>query len=176
MDCISGGGVGECGNGVCEPGIGEDCLSCAADCAGKQVGATKRQYCCGDGDGNESVGCDDPRCTSEGFACGDTTPPYCCGDGDCEGIEDYQNCAIDSCQAPYCGDGVCDPDEICDCSLDCGTPPSVETNCTDSIDDDCDGYTDLEDSDCSCLVRSEPCTENAECCSGQCHPVKGECK
>ena len=80
-DCISGG-WGGCGNGVCEPSLGEDCLSCASDCRGKQKGNQKKQYCCGDGDGQGAVACDDSRCTSDGFACSDQgATAFCCGDG-----------------------------------------------------------------------------------------------
>jgi len=160
-DCISGGGgVGVCGDGVCEPLIGEDCLSCAVDCGGKQVGAVKKQYCCGDGAGTNPVGCNDSRCTSEGFECGDAPLPYCCGDGACNGIEDYQNCGID-----------------------CGVePPELETICDDKIDNDGDGQTDCIDLDCSdepvcqrsCLQRKDPCSSDDECCSNRC--FRGACK
>ena len=175
-DCISGGGGGGCGNGVCEPSLGEDCLSCASDCRGKQVGTTKRQFCCGDGEGAYPVGCDDPRCTEEGWMCSDTPPdPYCCGDGTCEGAEDYVTCEID-CPAPYCGDGNCDPDEDqCDCPGDCGAPPATESNCTDGVDNDCDGFTDLYDSDCACGVTGAPCTSNADCCTS-CNKKTGTCR
>jgi hypothetical protein len=54
---------GSCGDGLCEPGLGEDCLSCVQDCAGVQKGKPTLQYCCGDGDGDGVVGCDDARCT-----------------------------------------------------------------------------------------------------------------
>ena len=35
------------------------------------------------------------------------------------------------------------------------------------IDEDCGG---------SCLPTGDPCTSNAECCSGRCHPAKHVCK
>lgn len=62
-DCAS------CGNGVCEPSGGEDCLSCPADCNGLQGGDPQDQFCCGDGDGTMPVGCADARCTEPGYAC-----------------------------------------------------------------------------------------------------------
>ena len=40
-DCISDPGA-FCGNGVCEPSLGEDCLSCALDCAGDQTNRRTR--------------------------------------------------------------------------------------------------------------------------------------
>jgi beta-glucanase (GH16 family) len=49
----------------------------------------------------------------------------------------------------YCGDGTCsDPEDLCNCPDDCGTPPATETVCDDGLDDDCDGVTDCEDIDC----------------------------
>ena len=150
-DCISGGGEAVCGDLVCQPSKGEDCVSCPSDCNGKQVGADKRQFCCGDGDGTNPVGCDDARCTSEGWACSDApTDPYCCGDGTCEGAEDSNNCVIDCGAPPFCGDGNCDLGENqCNCAADCGTPTLNETSlCTDGMDNDCDGDTDCDDTDC----------------------------
>lgn len=175
-DCISGGGDGFCGNGVCEPSQGENCLSCPADCRGKQVGASKLHYCCGGGDGSNPVGCEDPRCSEEGFLCSDSSPdPYCCGDSVCSGSEDYMNCSLD-CPVPYCGDGSCNTDEDqCNCSTDCGNPPLYETNCTNSIDNDCDGLTDSADlNDCTCGARKAPCTTDDECCSNRC--FRGACR
>ena len=179
-DCIGGDGAAACGNGVCEPGS-EDCLSCPDDCAGKQVGAAKRQYCCGDGDGTNPVGCTDPRCTSEGFECGDAPPPYCCGDGSCEGDENSTDCEVDCGPPPYCGDGDCNPGEDpCSCEADCGSHPQTETICNDGIDNDCDGSADCEDSECSadpacsCGERKSSCSDDSDCCSNWCH--RGTCK
>lgn len=58
-----------CGNGICEPGEGEDCLSCPADCNGKQTGKPNGRFCCGDGEGRGPVDCSDPRCTESGYEC-----------------------------------------------------------------------------------------------------------
>ena len=62
QDCPSGGGGG-CGNGRCEPSLGEDCGSCASDCRGRTAGAAKKRFCCGT---IGSDGCDDTRCTDNG--------------------------------------------------------------------------------------------------------------
>jgi hypothetical protein len=44
--------------------------------------------------------------------------------------------------------GTCDPGEdICFCSDDC-SPPALELNCTNGVDDDCDGDLDCYDADC----------------------------
>ena len=83
----------------------------------------------------------------------------------------------------YCGDETCDPGENqCNCPDDCGTPPSTETSCTDGIDNDCDLDTDCDDIDCDgdpacpdCLSKGEACTDDTECCSGNCLP-NGKCQ
>ncbi len=59
----------ECGNHICELSAGEDCLSCPTDCNGVQSGNPNKQYCCGDGEGNNPVNCSDPRCTASGNTC-----------------------------------------------------------------------------------------------------------
>lgn len=49
-----------------------------------------------------------------------------------------------------CGNGNCDSDETqCNCPDDCGSPPSMETSCSDGVDNDCDGKVDNEDPDCA---------------------------
>ncbi|MHC4638199.1 MAG: MopE-related protein [Planctomycetota bacterium] len=54
--------------------------------------------------------------------------------------------------ASFCGDGNCDSTEDqCNCDVDCGTPSSTETNCTDGIDNDCDGSVDAEDVEDCCI-------------------------
>ena len=52
--------------------------------------------------------------------------------------------------------------------IDCAVPgPEL---CSDSIDNDCDGSVDGDDSDCvpSCLGQGDACSDNAECCSQKC--------
>jgi hypothetical protein len=181
-DCISGSGSATCGNGLCETADGEDCNNCPSDCAGLSTGKPSDRFCCG-----PTEGCSDSRCTSGGYQC--TNVPqgadYCCGDGQCTGIEDGLNCAVDC--TSFCGDGTCDPGEdSCSCPGDCGSPASSEVpnvTCQDGVDNDCDLVADCDDSDCdsddvcsaTCLLKGVPCTDDAECCSLKCHPVKATC-
>jgi len=174
-DCISGSGGGFCGDGICQPSMGEDCLSCASDCNGKQTGKPAGRFCCGAGAGSNPVGCSDARCTDGDWQCSDLpAESYCCGDGSCTGSEDWGNCSVD-CDPPVCGDGVCDPGESsCNCESDCGVPSFREYNCSDGLDNDCDGLTDLADPDCACLPRGESCVSPSQCCSERC--VRYTCK
>ncbi len=153
-DCVSNDGSQSCGDGICQPNNGEDCLSCASDCRGKQKGSPSSRYCCG-----ADVDCTDARCNADTWICDDTQPiSYCCGDG------------------------ACDPGENqCDCPVDCGAPTFfTEANCTDGVDNDCDSLTDGADPDC-CGQKGGACFADADCCSGNCKksskfPYLGTCR
>ncbi len=64
-------------------------------------------------------------------------------------FRDSRTC-LDNCgSGAFCGDGICDFGENeCNCPGDCGTPPGTETDCSDGIDNDCDGFIDCADGDC----------------------------
>lgn len=173
-DCFAGSGA-SCGNGICETADGEDCQSCSADCNGVTSGRPSNRYCCGN-----DVTCGDSRCTGSGNTCS-SSPGVgsCCGDGVCEGSEDTANCEIDC--PDLCGNGTCDAGEDqCNCAADCGNPPTSEGNCTDGLDNDCDGATDCSDNDCSndpacsCGGNKASCSSNSDCCSNNCK--NGSCK
>jgi len=81
---------------------------------------------------------------------------------------------------PGCGDAVCDPGEACSCAADCGSPPTSESQCSDGIDNDCDGSVDCSDSNCSaaptcssCLGSGAGCSSGSQCCSGNCKGKPG---
>jgi spore coat protein A len=131
-----------CGNGLCEAGDGENCVTCAQDCAGKQTGASDKQFCCG---------FDDNQVTNP-IACG--TDP---GDNRCIDTGDELFCRVSERVAACCGDALCEGGETAaSCALDCdttcprepeGPPPGAA--CTDGIDNDCDGLVDADDPDCT---------------------------
>lgn len=68
---------------------------------------------------------------------------------------------------PVCGDSICDlTEDSCTCAVDCGPPPSSEVNyCSDSLDNDCDGSIDGDDSDC-CLDADN---DGFTTCAGDCN-------
>jgi len=53
----------------------------------------------------------------------------------------------------------------------CTPTQTVETLCSDGIDNDCDGLVDAADPSCQapvCRPRKAACTVNADCCSNKC--------
>jgi hypothetical protein len=49
-----------------------------------------------------------------------------------------------------CGDGMCiAPESQCSCVADCGAPPTLESSCSDGVDNNCDGLTDAQDPACA---------------------------
>ena len=139
-DCTQVSGA-SCGNGLCEGGDGENCVNCPVDCGGKQSGSASKIFCCGydDGQVTNPVGCgvdiDDDRCIDAGanlFCRESTRVSACCGDALCEGAETVASCSFD-----------CTPG----CPRTQEGPPTALA-CADSIDNDCDGLIDSNDSDC----------------------------
>ncbi|WP_152629961.1 hypothetical protein [Haliangium ochraceum] len=105
-----------CGDGVCDPSLGEDCNTCSADC-GPCGGECEHGFC--------DIGPPlDPTCdTCAADVC--AADDFCCTvewDDVCVGLA-VDLCGVDCGVEPGCGDGVCDPSvgEDCNtCSADCG--------------------------------------------------------
>ncbi|UCC14722.1 MAG: hypothetical protein JSW21_01825 [Gammaproteobacteria bacterium] len=103
----------------------------------------------------------------------------CVGGG---GNDSYFNCESVEDSVPFCGDAFCNlGEDSCSCEADCGAPPASEAleaiSCSDGIDNDCDSFTDCEDSDCAvhpaCFCgndgvcdQGEDCLSCPEDCSG----------
>jgi len=173
-DCATGTyGIGD---GVCDIAGGENCLNSPTDCNGKQTGKVGSQYCCGNGVGTHPVDCSDSRCTSGGKLCTMVSPPpsFCCGNATCEGPIELDRCGLD-CGTPLCGNGVCDPlfEDRCRCPQDCGPPFASETSCTDFVDNDCDGFLDVDDSEC--FRAPCTCTGEPNSCSGFAGSYEAQC-
>ncbi|UCH82232.1 MAG: multicopper oxidase domain-containing protein [Nitrospiraceae bacterium] len=109
-DCAKVSGA-LCGNGLCEEGDGENCVTCPEDCAGKQKGSASKQFCCGFDDGQVTnpiscgVDANDNRCidSSMNLYCRVAQRlEACCGDRLCEGQETAANCAVDCAAAVPC--------------------------------------------------------------------------
>ena len=71
----------------------------------------------------------------------------CVGGG---GNDTFISCEIEDDSPSFCGNATCDTGEdSCSCAVDCGAPPTIETFCTDAVDNDCDLITDCNDADCT---------------------------
>jgi lysophospholipase L1-like esterase len=77
-----------------------------------------------------------------------------------------------------CGDVICDAFENpCSCATDCGAPPVSEAECSNLVDEDCDGATDCDDPDCTVHDDcQDPCNGNHVCEEGEdCNNCPNDC-
>jgi len=161
-DCAEVSGAA-CGNGLCEAGDGENCLTCPADCAGKQTGAASKQFCCGAPGGTNNIACgtdvSDTRCidASANLFCREAPRlRACCGDALCEGVEGTAACAVD-CDPTYQqdsdGDGIPDPVDPFPNSVDgdgdglCDGPVAIPGTCVAGEDLNGNGKVDGGETD-----------------------------
>jgi len=102
----------------------------------------------------------DAACSNCQYCTSDDCVDYCagmdanCGCTDCVNCNNSDGCFGNSYLDYFCSGAFCDytSDDCSDCSCSCGgynQEESIEQeNCEDGKDNDCDGVTDLEDSEC----------------------------
>jgi len=142
--------------------------------------------CSVDADCDDGKPCTDDLCDTGTGECGHFNKP----DETSCGINGW--CQVGSCFEPECDvAGLPDCDDFNECTFDqcndweCAfTPAPSDYGCSDGDDctsnDRCDGAGGCSGDPIpgcgACLPKGATCTTNAECCSQQCHPVKGTCK
>ncbi len=131
--------VDTCSGGVCQPGAALDCDDgnvCTDDTCDEQAGCvnTFNSISCDDGDDcTEADTCSNGACLGSPLDLdSDGHVPISCGGDDC----DDQN--------PQVNPGVFEG-------------PAGDSTCSDSLDNDCDGLTDLDDEACG------DCNDNTDC-------------
>jgi len=114
-DCAQVSGA-SCGNGLCEAGDGEDCITCPADCGGRQKGKTSNQYCCGNG-GTNPIGCGVDA-----------------NDNRCIDASSGLACRTEVRLSACCGDALCEGAEtINSCGVDCDPNSQPTTTTTTTV-------------------------------------------
>ncbi len=120
---------GVCGDGACNNG--EDCGTCAGDCACQSGYECTNNKCveadaCGDGACDSGETC--RSCPSDCGVCKSAVGEGCARSSDCSG----GYCFNGTCRSspPGCGDGHCDANETrLTCTADCGEPIGEGLNC-----------------------------------------------
>ena len=152
-------GPNSCGNGKCQPGMGENCETCPADC-------DCDDSCCEE---HQSLGCNEPKVKE----CVCNMDPYCCEqmwDGIC--VDEAINMCDATCEGgcePSCFNKECGPDG---CEGSCGSCPAGSTCnagsiCEQICEPDCD--TEECGSD-GCGGSCGLCGVGEACKSGTCVP------
>ena len=185
IDCVGLGGA-VCGDGTCQPGSGEDYITCQADCEPPPL-------FCGDGICSDRIGEDIGSCIV------DCAPQGFCGDGTCSAAtgENKNTCPVDCGLPGFCGDGDCDKSldesvftcpEDCPVSSRCGNGRcerilGEHKTCPRDCDEDdepktcgdgvCDPEAGEDEETCAADCGSEPPPEEG-CGDGVCDPEAGE--
>jgi spore coat protein A len=130
-DCGQSSGA-SCGNGLCEAGDGENCVTCPSDCAGVQSGPGSK-YCCG-GNFGGNVNNPIPDCGTDanGNSCIDQAAGWFC----------RVMPRVSAC----CGDNLCEGAETgASCAADCTDSDADDVPDIIDSDDDNDGIPDATD-------------------------------
>ena len=153
-DCGGCADLTNCGDGVCDGGVGENCSSCAADCVCVDPEVCFGGVCC-------VPSCDGVECGTDGCGgdCGDCPFGEYCVDGTC-GPND--GCAAT--EESGCGGCLCEAC-VCDFWPECCTWAWDEL-CVYVCEDFCDGCGLLEN--CGDGVCGEGEGENCGNCPGDC--------
>ena len=148
-NCTGPGDGSACGDGLvcpeqeyCDDGFKTECGSCNADCTGPGEGSI-----CGDGfQCEETESCDDGNTETETCGYGNINCLFC--DAECKLI---------TLEGTYCGDGVVQPDEVCD-------PEASERNCGDISNEFLNNSSVGCQSDCSAwdVTQCWPDTDDEE--------------
>ena len=160
---------------ICVDQIDNNCNG-QADCGDSVCASQTICRFCGDNSCDDSRGETPCTCSRDcGTAPSNEIDGVTCADGidnDCDGLAD----GLDP-DCLRCGDGSCEPDageDSCTCPLDCGIAQSNEfsgATCSDGLDDDCDGFIDCDDTDCSLLCNDVCAQSFGDCCSASGVPV-----
>jgi hypothetical protein len=164
---------GSCGDGTCDTLGGEDCETCAADCAcdpGFRCNTVAVPAVCVDLCGNSTCDASDGE---DNCICPADCAGACCGDGLCSASETPCGCPAD-CPGFCCGNAVCDfarGENSCECPGDCPGPCCGNGTCESNVDaglaedsctcpEDCAGSCCGDDTcapDETCLTCPEDC-------------------
>ncbi|MDO8631009.1 MAG: MopE-related protein, partial [Phycisphaerales bacterium] len=182
-----------CGDGTCDP-LETNC-TCSDDCGSPSASETPGLTCQDgiDNDCDARADCSDADCVVDADSDGVAAPPCgndcndadvtaypgateACNDGVDDDCDTNVDCADTDCHGnpACCGDGNCDPFEMCTCPADCGTLTSEAGLCFDNLDNDCDGVADCQDRDC-CLTQFFSCQQQFGCGNGSCQSGENVC-
>jgi hypothetical protein len=175
-----------CGGLRCDTSLPLTCFGPLCTCTD---GGTSHESACSDGKDNDCdklVDCADPDCANQpcnatgsrcsGMSCScsptEAAETHCTDtiDNDCDGLAD---CADPDCNNVPCGSMTgffCQlSSKTCHCDGRGGASQATESSCGDSYDNDCDGKTDCQDTDCngaSCGGNGKTCSAMVCTCSG----------
>jgi hypothetical protein len=148
-----------CVNGVCT-GSGMDCRH-LSDACNDGVCSEGASSCVTQAKAN-GTDCDD------GLYC---TVPDQCDEGVCQinarDCDDADSCTVDTC------DDINDRCENTPNPIPGAEGPQGDTTCSNNLDDDCDGQTDLDDPDCVDCTSGSDCDDANDCTRDDC--VAGAC-